>query len=161
MTGDRSKLTDLKETDYHEVTFGDSSKSKVIGIGNVGNKHITIFDVQLVTGLRYNILSISQLCDSGFKITFSPGNCSIFDQSGKLILECLRDHNVYTCDLDSYSHLENVCLVSNDDHWLWHHRLGHINMKLSKNISSKEHVRGLPKLKFVKDHTCEACELRK
>lgn len=100
MTEDRSKLTDLKEIDYHEVTFGNSSKGKVIGIGNAENKHITISDVQLVTGLRYNLLSISKLCDSGFKITFSPDNCFIYDQSGKLILVCPRDHNVYTCDLD-------------------------------------------------------------
>ena len=34
-------------------------------------------------------------------------------------------------------------------------------MKLIKNICSNEDVCGLPKLNFVKDHICEACEIGK
>lgn len=45
MTGDKIKLNNIKETDYGEVIFGDSGKDKVIGIRNVGNKHLTISDV--------------------------------------------------------------------------------------------------------------------
>lgn len=118
ITKDLSKLTNLKEINYYEVTFDDSGNGKVIRIGNVENKHITISNVQLVTELKYNLLFISQLYDNGFRITFSSDNCSTFDQSSKLILICPKDHNMYMCDLDSYSHLENVCLVSNDDLWL-------------------------------------------
>ncbi|KAK2987607.1 hypothetical protein RJ640_015120 [Escallonia rubra] len=35
--------------------------------------------------------------------------------------------------------------------WLWHRRLGHMHMEHLKDISSKELVRGLPKIKFKKD----------
>ncbi|KAK2967989.1 hypothetical protein RJ640_026045 [Escallonia rubra] len=35
--------------------------------------------------------------------------------------------------------------------WLWHRRLGHMHMEHLKDISSKELVRGLPKIKFEKD----------
>ena len=48
-----------------------------------------------------------------------------------------------------------------DDAWLQHCRLGHINLKLLKNISSKEYVHGLPKLRFIKDHPCETCVVGK
>lgn len=72
VTEDKSKLYNLKESIFGEVTFWDSSKGKVIGIGSVGNEHVTILDVQLVTGLYYNLLSISQLCDNGFRVIFSP-----------------------------------------------------------------------------------------
>lgn len=55
-----------------------------------------------------------------------------------------------------------MCLVSsNDDPWLRHCRLGHINMKLVKTIYAKENVQGLSKLTYFEYHICEACELSK
>ena len=50
-----------------DVTFGDNSKGQIKGIGKIGNKFfIFIENVLLVNGLKYNLLSISQLCDKGF-----------------------------------------------------------------------------------------------
>ncbi|KAK2975598.1 hypothetical protein RJ640_003035, partial [Escallonia rubra] len=43
--------------------------------------------------------------------------------------------------------------------WLWHRRLGHMHMEHLKDISSKELVRGLPKIKFEKDKVCDACQM--
>lgn len=45
MTSDKSKLTNIKDTNGGEVTLGDNKKGKVIEIGSVGNEHITISDV--------------------------------------------------------------------------------------------------------------------
>ncbi|KAK2979169.1 hypothetical protein RJ640_007469 [Escallonia rubra] len=45
--------------------------------------------------------------------------------------------------------------------WLWHRRLGHMHMEHLKDISSKELVRGLPKIKFEKDKVCDACQMGK
>lgn len=98
----------------------------------------------------------------GFKVTFSSTHCSVLDKTDKLILLCPREQNVYTCDLDLCAYVDNVCFISsNDDPWLWHRRLGHINMKLIKTKSSKENICGIPKLKFIKDHICETCEIGK
>lgn len=94
MTGDNSILNNIKKWSHGNVTFGNSSKGKITGIRNVENEHITILEVHLVTELRYNLLSISQLCGSGHKVSFSPTHCSIFDQSSKLVLYCSRKNNV-------------------------------------------------------------------
>ena len=51
--------------------------------------------------------------------------------------------------------------VMNEDAWLWHRRLGHASMKLITQISSKELVRGIPHIKFIKDNVCDACQLGK
>lgn len=159
MTGNKSLLNNIKKAAAGNVTFRNSSKGRIIGIGDIGNKQFKISNVQLVTGLKYNLHSISQLCDNGCKVIFYPSHCSIINKDGKLMLTCPRNKNVYTCDI---SKCENVCLISTqDDPCLWHRRLGHVNMKLLKNISSKEHVWGLPKLNFQKYHTCEACEIGK
>jgi len=60
-----------RKCDGGTVTFGDDSKGKIIGIGNVkfGNSPL-IEDVALVDGLKHNLLSISQLCDKGFRVVF-------------------------------------------------------------------------------------------
>ena len=52
----------------------------------------------------------------------------------------------------------NVFFSKDDDSWLWHRRISHINMEhLNKHIS-KDLVIGLPKLKFEIDRLCVACQ---
>ena len=54
-----------------DVLFGDNSKGKIIGIGNVGNISSTLIEnVCLVENLKHNLLSISQLCDKGYRVIF-------------------------------------------------------------------------------------------
>jgi len=40
---------------------------------------VIIKDVLLVEGLKYSLLSISQLCNRGYNITFEPEQCIIAD----------------------------------------------------------------------------------
>ncbi|RDY07734.1 hypothetical protein CR513_08111, partial [Mucuna pruriens] len=53
----------------HQSWYLDSSnqKGKIIGIGEIG-KHLfpSTDNVLIVEGLKHNLLSISQLCDSGY-----------------------------------------------------------------------------------------------
>ncbi|GJX49879.1 retrovirus-related pol polyprotein from transposon TNT 1-94 [Tanacetum coccineum] len=42
--------------------------------------------------------------------------------------------------------------------WLWHQRLSHLNFATINNLVKNNLVRGLPKMKFEKDHLCSACE---
>jgi hypothetical protein len=66
MTGNKkwfSSLTPLSHKEY--VTFGDDKKGKVLGTGAIKvNDCFTFNDVALVDRLRYNLLSVSQLCDA-------------------------------------------------------------------------------------------------
>ena len=109
MTGNKSLLKSIRKVTAGSVTFGDSSKGSIIGIRDIGNEHFMIANVQLVTGLKYNLLSISQICDNGYKVIFYPTHCSILNKDGKLMLTCPRSKNVYTCDISKHS---NVCLFS-------------------------------------------------
>ena len=69
---------------YHEggtVTFGDDSKGKIVSIGSIklGSSPM-IENIDLVDGLKHNLLSISQLCDRGFKVVFDDLACNILDR---------------------------------------------------------------------------------
>ncbi|GJW03109.1 retrovirus-related pol polyprotein from transposon TNT 1-94 [Tanacetum coccineum] len=45
--------------------------------------------------------------------------------------------------------------------WLWHHRLSHLNFYTINQLSKKDIINGLPKLKYVKDRLCSSCEMCK
>ena len=161
MTGDSSKFISLTAIDGGHVTFGDNAKGKVIGKGKVGkSKNCCVEDVLLVKGLKHNLLSISQLCDKGNKVTFDCNSCIVennIDKQIKLIGK--RINNIYMIDLDNEPSLDTKCLVSlDDDSWIWHRRLAHAHMDLLNKLSKNDLVVGLPKLKFSKDKICDACQ---
>ncbi|VFQ72920.1 unnamed protein product [Cuscuta campestris] len=78
MTGDASKFLQIKPAKGGNVVFGDNSKGKIIGVGSVGKSDFSSIDnVLLVKGLKHNLLSISQLCDKGNRVTFDSKSCTV------------------------------------------------------------------------------------
>ena len=61
-------------------------------------------------------------------------------------------------DLNQNPNHNQRFLSKNDDPWLWHRRIAHINMEHLNKLISKDLVIGLPKLKFEKDRLCDACQ---
>ncbi|GJV33834.1 retrovirus-related pol polyprotein from transposon TNT 1-94 [Tanacetum coccineum] len=51
--------------------------------------------------------------------------------------------------------------ASKNKSWLWHQRLNHLNFSTINDLARNDLVRGLPRLKFKKDHLCSACQLGK
>ncbi|GJV84421.1 retrovirus-related pol polyprotein from transposon TNT 1-94 [Tanacetum coccineum] len=45
--------------------------------------------------------------------------------------------------------------------WLWHRRLSHLNFGTLNKLAKDGLARGIPRLKFQKDHLCSACALGK
>ena len=75
MTGDESKFAFLTKKNGGYVTFRDNAKGRIIGQGNIGNGTSSLIEsVLLVDGLKHNLLSISQLCDKGFKVIFEASH---------------------------------------------------------------------------------------
>ncbi|GJU24024.1 retrovirus-related pol polyprotein from transposon TNT 1-94 [Tanacetum coccineum] len=57
-----------------------------------------------------------------------------------------------------------ICLLSkasNTKSWLWHLGLSHLNFGTLNKLAKDGLARGIPKLKFKKDHLCSACALGK
>ena len=139
MTGEHKLLSTLKSKDDGNVTFGDNSKGKIVGIGNIGNpEDPSIENVLLVDGLKHNLISISQLCDKGYKVIFDKKVCTIIDTITKKVLFIgNRKNNVYRIKIQYEPKTSiNSCLVaSNDENWLWHRRLGHASMNQLSKLS--------------------------
>jgi hypothetical protein len=89
MTGNKkwfSSLTPLSHKEY--VTFGDDKKGKVLGTSNIKvNGCFTLNDVALVDRLRYNLLSVSQLCDAYLSVLFHKSDSHVLNSSGKRVCD--------------------------------------------------------------------------
>ena len=121
MIGDASKLTTLTLKDQGNVTDGDNQKENVISEGNIlVNKDLSIKNVLLVEELKYNLISISQLCDNGFKVTFCANKYSIEKIDNDQIKFAGYSHrNVYKINLDNFKSSNEICLYSsNNDSWM-------------------------------------------
>ncbi|GJZ24336.1 retrovirus-related pol polyprotein from transposon TNT 1-94 [Tanacetum coccineum] len=157
MTGNRRLFTLYKAYDGGHVIFGSNLKGKVVGGGNITHDSITITNVEHVSGLAFNLISIGQLCDDDCVVSFTKVDCTI-SKNGKMLAKGHRRNGLYTCKLGDNSK-QQICLASVvDNSTLWHRRLGHANMRLVQNLVSNELVRNLPILSF-KRHFCDTCGL--
>lgn len=63
-------------------------------------------------------------------------------------------------DLNDVLLTRTKCLITmSEESWLWHRCLVNVNLDLLNKMVSKYLVIGLPKIKFSKDHTCDACRM--
>jgi hypothetical protein len=138
MTGNKkwfSSLTPLSHMEY--VTFGDHKKGKVLGTGVIKiNDCFTLNDATLVDRLRYNLLSVSQLCDADFSVLFYKSDSHVLDSSGKRVCDISRIRNVFQDDF-SFAQSSLRCLISQSfsELWKWHRRLGHLSFDLLCQLS--------------------------
>jgi len=118
----------------------------------------SIESVYLVDGLKHNLLSVSQLCDKGNLVVFSPTRCLVVNMNtGDVVLRGKRYKNVYKVCISSLPQNNLSCLSTlNDDVMLWHKRLGHASLSLLNNWVSKDLVVDLPSIKCHDGKVCDA-----
>jgi hypothetical protein len=94
------------------VTFGDDKKGKVLGTSVIKvNDCSTLNDVSLVDRLRYNLLSISQLCDANLSVLFLKSDLHVLDSYGKHVCGISHIGNVFQADFSS-AQSSLRCLIS-------------------------------------------------
>ncbi|GJU63527.1 retrovirus-related pol polyprotein from transposon TNT 1-94 [Tanacetum coccineum] len=97
-------------------------------------------------------------------VAFRQHTCYIRNLEGVDLLTGSRGDNLYTLFLGDMMVSSSICLLSKASKtksWLWHRRLSHLNFGAINHLARHGLVRGLPKLKFEKDHLCSACALGK
>jgi hypothetical protein len=62
------------------------------------NDCFTFNDVALVDSLRYNLLSVSQLCDANLSVLFCKSDSHVLDSSDKHVCGISRIRNVFQAD---------------------------------------------------------------
>ncbi|GJR56518.1 ribonuclease H-like domain-containing protein [Tanacetum coccineum] len=169
MTGNKSFLTDYQEIDGGFVAFGGSPKGgKITGKGKIRTGKLDFEDVYFVKELKFNLFSVSQMCDKKNSVLFTETECLVLSPDFKLLdesqvlLKVPRQNNMYSFDLKNVVPSGGLtCLFAKatiDESNLWHRRLGHINFKTMNKLERGNLVRGLPSKIFENDQTCVACK---
>nr|GEU96731.1 retrovirus-related Pol polyprotein from transposon TNT 1-94 [Tanacetum cinerariifolium] len=142
-----------------ELTLEQSQQgvSNDVLLGNV-----TISRVYYVEGLGHNLSSVGQFCDTDLEVAFQKNTCFIRNLKGVDLLLGSRDINMYIISLDDMLKTSPICLLSKASKtksWLWHRWLSHLNFGTLNKLAKDGLTRGIPRLKFQKDHLCSACGL--
>nr|GEY03636.1 hypothetical protein [Tanacetum cinerariifolium] len=135
MTRNISFLLDFEELDRGYVAFGGNPKGgKISGKGKIKTEKLDFDDVYFVKELKFNLFSVSQMCDKKNSVLFTDIECVVLSSDNKLpdenhvLLRVPRENKMYNVDL------KNVFLQEG-------------------NL-----VRGLPSKIFKDNHTCVACQ---
>ncbi|KZV20073.1 retrovirus-related Pol polyprotein from transposon TNT 1-94 [Dorcoceras hygrometricum] len=162
MTGNRKLLTNVTPHKGAKIVFGDNAYGNTVGKGKIIHGNISITDVLVVDNIRYNLISISQLCDKGYIVKFQQHTCTVQSPSGLTVFIGKRSGNTYIINWSDQLEAEHLCLAAGSSKsWLWHQRMNHLNFKTLAKLSEHDMISGLPKNSFSKDKICAACQLGK
>ncbi|GJZ78392.1 retrovirus-related pol polyprotein from transposon TNT 1-94 [Tanacetum coccineum] len=164
MTGDRSQLTNFVHKFFGTVKFGNDQVGKIMGYGDYQIGNVKISRVYYLEGLGHNLFSVGQLCDSDLEVAFRKHTCFVRNMEGVDLLSGSRGTNLYSLSIGDMMASSPICILSRatkTKSWLWHRRLSHLNFGAINHLARHGLVRGLPRLKFEKDHLCSACAMGK
>ncbi|GJR37074.1 retrovirus-related pol polyprotein from transposon TNT 1-94 [Tanacetum coccineum] len=136
-----STISDVPSASLNDCRFGNDHIAKIMSYRDYQIGNVTISRVYYVEWLGHNLFSVGQFCDSDLKVAFRKHTCFIRDLEGVDLLKGSRGSNLYTLSM------ENL--------------LSHLNFDYITSLAKHGLVRGLPKLKYQKDHLCSACALGK
>ncbi|GJS46406.1 retrovirus-related pol polyprotein from transposon TNT 1-94 [Tanacetum coccineum] len=159
MTGVKSYLHKYVEQPGPKVVFGDDSTCTTKGYGSIKCNGIVFTKVAFVNGLKYNLISISQLCDAKYIVQFDEKRGTIFNSNKEVVMIAPRVRDVYVLDMTSSA--QESCFfakASENLNWLWHKRLAHLNFKTINKLAKQNLVIGLPSLVYSKHKPCSSCE---
>nr|GEV57230.1 hypothetical protein [Tanacetum cinerariifolium] len=127
-------------------------------------RNVTISRVYFVEGLGHNLFFVRQFCDLDLEVAFRYHTRFIRNLESVDLLTASQGNNLYTLSLGDMMASSSICLLSKASKtksWLWHRRPSHLNFGAINHLARQGLVRGLPKLKFQKDHLCSACAMGK
>ncbi|GJV69198.1 ribonuclease H-like domain-containing protein [Tanacetum coccineum] len=145
MTGNMSYLTYYEEIDGGYVAFGGNPKGgKITGKCTIKTGNLDFENVYFVRELKFNLFSVSQMCDKKNSVLFNDTECIVLSPNFKLIdesqvlLRVPRKNNMYSVDLKNIVPKGGLtCLfakATSDESKLWHRRLGHLNFKTMNKL---------------------------
>ncbi|GJS67122.1 retrovirus-related pol polyprotein from transposon TNT 1-94 [Tanacetum coccineum] len=159
-----SSLNECRSSKLFFVKLGNDHVERILGYGDYQIRNVMISRVYYVEGPGHNLFSVGQFCDSNLEVAFCQHTCFIRNLEGVDLLTGSRGNNLYTLSLGDMMASSPICLLSKASKtksWLWHRRLSHLNFGAINHLARHGLVRGLPKLKFEKDHLCSACAMGK
>nr|GEV63282.1 ribonuclease H-like domain-containing protein [Tanacetum cinerariifolium] len=150
--GEHVLLSDFEEINGRYVAFGGNPKGgKISGKVKIRTGKLDFEDVNFVKELKFNLFSVSQMCDKKNNVLFTDTECIILSPEFKLsdesqmLLRVPRKNNMYNMDLKHIVPSGDLTCpfvkATLDESNLWRRRLGHINFKtMNKLVKERAEV---------------------
>nr|GEW21457.1 retrovirus-related Pol polyprotein from transposon TNT 1-94 [Tanacetum cinerariifolium] len=153
MNGNISYLSDFKEINGGYVAFGGNPKGgKITGKGKIETGKLDFNNVYFIKELKFNLFSVSQMCDKKNSVLFTETECVVLSSDFKLpdenhvLLRVSKENNIVK-DLTSLSL----------DEFIGNHKAHEMIIKKdSKIVKAKGERRSLT-LKAKKESSDEEC----
>ncbi|KAJ8714218.1 hypothetical protein PYW08_007838 [Mythimna loreyi] len=135
MTGNRHRMYNVTEPPVKEITVANKEPLSVGGVGYTDmrlaqGKIIQLKNVLFVPDLAVNLLSVSAIVSSGYKVTFTQRGCDVHNSHGKFICSATLKNKLYILDTDDSPETANLSSSEEkcSETYLWHLRMGHLNV---------------------------------
>nr|GEX13903.1 ribonuclease H-like domain-containing protein [Tanacetum cinerariifolium] len=128
MTRNMSYLSNFEELNGGYVSFGGNPKGgKISGKGKIRTSKLDFNDVYFIKELKFNLFSVSQMCDKKNSVLFTDTECLVLSPNFKLpdesqvLLRVPRENNKLHMELFGPTLVEipnkkSYCLVVTDDY---------------------------------------------
>nr|GEY29281.1 hypothetical protein [Tanacetum cinerariifolium] len=131
--GNMSYLSEFEELNGGYVAFGGNPKGgKITGKGKIKTGKLDFDDVYFVKELKFNLFSVSQMCDKKNSVLFIDTECLVLSSDFKLpdesqvLLRVPRENNMYNVNLKNIVPSGDLtCLFAKaalNESNLWHRR---------------------------------------
>jgi hypothetical protein len=106
--------------------------------------------------MKHKLLSVSQLCDQGHRLIFESEKCEITKEgSRKLVATTVRTpNNRYILNEIGK---ERCCLGRENESWIWHKIIGHMNFDNLFKVNRKEAIREMHEISKSTTTMCKHC----
>jgi len=116
MTGDPKMFSSLDDNviGYSDIIFGDNSRGKVKRVGTIAisSDHF-LSKVLLADSLKFNLLSVTQLYDFGYKCSFTKDDFVVTSLDGNdHIFTKFRHEDVYIVDFTTRGKFVHLLVLS-------------------------------------------------
>ncbi|KAI3784421.1 hypothetical protein L1987_43520 [Smallanthus sonchifolius] len=153
-------VRNLRTCNHGRVRLADDQILDITGIGDVDLKtslgtNWTLENVRVIPNLRRKLISVGQLDDLGYDVTFGGGQWKVV-KGNMVIAKGKKRGTLYMVEVPASG--INAVTSGSSPSSLWHQRLGHMSEKGMKMLVAKGK---LPEIKRVESEFCEPCVLGK
>lgn len=109
-----------------------------------------------VPELRNNLLSVSNITDNGYTVTFGKDRATVNRKDGSVVFTAPKRDHLYVVN----ERREQAAFVNKKnevDLIKWHQRYGHLNIRDLKAIKAKDMVLGMSLASKMNEINCEIC----
>ena len=154
----------------HIKINGISGSVNVTHVGNVhidrpdaiaSKKKLVLDNVLYVPNLKINLISVKQLTEKGFEISFKNGFCTLKGKNQKSFIIKMNEEHIYA--LNAQQNIVKNTFTAEEEAllWEWHRRLGHPGstrlLKVIRDLNILETKNNYQILEKLRSTACEYC----